>query len=95
MKDKNYVDPKMAAYCQAMHDLEGKFHRLELIMCCATTTKPPTKTASSRKPVPHRVFAGDLHAPSVREDGEKTLEIEEPEVMVIDQPPELNLGDPD
>jgi ribonuclease HI len=30
MKDKNYVDPKMAMYCQAVQDLEGKFHCLEL-----------------------------------------------------------------
>jgi ribonuclease HI len=30
MKDKNRVDPKMAAYCQAVRDLEGKFHILEL-----------------------------------------------------------------
>jgi hypothetical protein len=35
MKDKNYVDPKMAAYCQAVRDLEGKFHGLELhhVLC--------------------------------------------------------------
>jgi ribonuclease HI len=35
MKDKNYVDPKMAAYCQAIRDLEGKFHGLELhhVLC--------------------------------------------------------------
>jgi hypothetical protein len=30
MKDKNCMDPKMAAYCQAMRDLEDKFHGLEL-----------------------------------------------------------------
>jgi ribonuclease HI len=30
MKDKNCVDPKMAAYCQAIQDLEGKFNSLEL-----------------------------------------------------------------
>jgi ribonuclease HI len=30
MKNKNCVDPKMAAYCQAVRDLEGKFHGLEL-----------------------------------------------------------------
>jgi hypothetical protein len=29
MKDKNYVDPKMA-YCQAVRNLEDKFHVLEL-----------------------------------------------------------------
>jgi ribonuclease HI len=30
MKDKNYVDPKMAAYWKAVRDLEGKFHSLKL-----------------------------------------------------------------
>jgi ribonuclease HI len=30
MKDKNCVDPKMAAYCQAVRNLEDKFHGLEL-----------------------------------------------------------------
>jgi ribonuclease HI len=30
IKDKNCVDPKMAAYCQAVRDLEGKFNGLEL-----------------------------------------------------------------
>jgi hypothetical protein len=29
MKDKNCVDPKMAAHCQAVRDMEGKFHGLE------------------------------------------------------------------
>jgi ribosomal protein S2 len=30
MKDKNCVDPRMASYCQAVRDLEGKFHGLKL-----------------------------------------------------------------
>jgi ribonuclease HI len=30
IKEKNCVDPKMAVYCQAVRDLEGKFHGLEL-----------------------------------------------------------------
>jgi hypothetical protein len=30
MKDKNCVDPKMVAYCQAVRDLDGKFQGLEL-----------------------------------------------------------------
>jgi hypothetical protein len=53
------------------------------------------KTASSRSPVPHRVFASDQHAPSVQAEGEKPHEGSEPEVMAIDQPPEVNLEDPD
>jgi ribonuclease HI len=42
MKDKNCVDPKMAAYCQAVRDLEGKFHGLELHHVLCDTTKKPT-----------------------------------------------------
>jgi hypothetical protein len=53
------------------------------------------KTASSRIPVPHGVFASDQHAPFVRAEGEKAPEESKPEVMEIDQPPELNLKDPD
>jgi hypothetical protein len=56
------MDPKMAAYCQAVHDLEGKFHRLELHHVLRDYNKATdvlTKTASNRKPVPHRVFASD------------------------------------
>jgi hypothetical protein len=97
MKDKNCVDPKMAAYCQAMRDLEGKFHGLELHHVLGDYNKAAdvlAKTASSRKPVPHGVFASDQHAPSVCAEGEKAPEEEEPEVMAIDQPSELNLEDP-
>jgi hypothetical protein len=39
MKDQNCVDPRMAAYFQAVRDLEGKFHGLELHHVCATTTR--------------------------------------------------------
>jgi ribonuclease HI len=68
MKDKNCVDLKMAADCQAVRDLEDKFHRLELhhvLHDYNKTTDVLTKTASSCSPVPHRVFASDQHAPSV------------------------------
>jgi ribonuclease HI len=97
MKDKNCMDLKMAAYCQVVRDLEDKFHRLELhhVLCDYNKAADVlAKTAYSRSPVPHGVFASDQHAPSVRAEGEKPLEEEEPEVMVIDQPPELNLEDP-
>jgi hypothetical protein len=53
------------------------------------------KTASGRSPVPHGVFASDQYAPSVCAEGEKPPEESEPEVMAVDQPPELNLEDPD
>jgi hypothetical protein len=98
MKDKNCVDPKMATYCQAVRDLEGKFHGLELHHVLRDYNKAAnvlTKTASSHSPVPHGVFARDQHAPSVRAEGEKPPKESEPKVMVIDQPPELNLEDPD
>jgi hypothetical protein len=86
MKDKNCVDPKMAAYCQAVRDLEGKFHSLELHYVLRDHNKAAdvlVKAASSRSWVPHGVFASDQHQPSV------------PDVMAIDEPPEVNLEDPD
>jgi ribonuclease HI len=62
MKDKKCVDPKMEAYCQAVRDLEGKFHGLELhhvFRDCNKAADILAKTASSRKTVPHGVFASD------------------------------------
>jgi ribonuclease HI len=96
MKDKNCVDMKMAAYC--LRDLEGKFHGLKLHHVLRDYNKAVDvimKTASTRSPVPHRVFASDQHAPSVRAEGEEPPEESEAEVMAIDQPPEVNLEDPD
>jgi ribonuclease HI len=64
MKDKNCVDPKMAAYCQEVRDLEGKFHGLELHHVLRDYNKAVDvlmKAASSRSPVPHSVFASDQH----------------------------------
>jgi ribonuclease HI len=98
MKDKNCVDLKMEAYCQAVRDLEGKFHGLELHHVQRDYNKAAdvlTKTASSRSPVPHGDFASDQHAPYVRAEGEKPPEEEGPKVMAVDQPPEPNLEDPD
>jgi hypothetical protein len=98
MKDKNCVDLKMATYCQAVRDLEGKFHGLELHHVLRDYNKAAdvlAKVASSRSSVPHGVFASDQHQPSVREEGEKPPEEPEPEVMAIDEPPEVNLEDPD
>jgi hypothetical protein len=68
MKDKNCVDPKMAAYYQAVCDLEGKFHGLELHHVLRDYNKVAdvlAKTVSSRKLIPHGVFASDQHMPSV------------------------------
>jgi ribonuclease HI len=63
MKDKNCVDPKMATYCQAIRDLEGKFHGLELHQVLRNYNKAAdvlVKAASNRSPVPHGVFASAL-----------------------------------
>jgi ribonuclease HI len=98
MKDKNYVDPKMAAYCQAVRDPEGKFHGLELhhvLRDYNRATDVLTKAASSRSPVPHGVFASDQHQPSMRAEGKNPPEESEPEVMAIDQPPKVNLEEHD
>jgi hypothetical protein len=98
MKDKNCVDPKMVAYCQAVRDLEGKLHGLELQHVLRDYNKAAdvlAKAASSRSLVPHGVFASDQHQPSVREEGEKPPEEPGPEVMAIDKLPEVNLEDPD
>jgi hypothetical protein len=81
-----------------MHDLEDKFHGLDLHHVLRDYNKVAdvlVKTASSRSLVPHGVFASDQHTPSIRAEEEKPTEEEEPEVMAIDQPPELNLEDPD
>jgi ribonuclease HI len=98
MKNKNCVDPKMAAYCQAIRDLEFKFHGLELHHVLRDYNKAAdvlAKAASSRSSVPHGVFASDQHQPSMREEGEKPPEEPGPEVMAIDEPPEVNLEDSD
>jgi hypothetical protein len=97
-KDKNCVDLKMAAYCQAVRDLEGKFHGLELHHVPRDYNKAAdvlAKAVSSRSLVPHGIFASDQHQPSVREEGEKLPEEPQPEVMAIDEPPEVNFEDPD
>jgi ribonuclease HI len=98
MKDKNCVDLKMATYCQVVRDLEGKFHGLELHHVLRDYNKAAdvlAKAASSRSPVPHGVFTSNQHQPFVRDEGEKPPEEPGPEVMVIDEPPEVNLEDPD
>jgi hypothetical protein len=80
-----------------VHDLEDKFHGLELHHMLRDYNKAAdilTKTVSSRSLVPHGVFASDQHTPSVRAEGQKPPDEEEPEVMAVDQPFELNLEDP-
>jgi ribonuclease HI len=48
MKDKNCVNPKMAAYCQAIRDLEGKFHNLELHHVLRDYNKSHRRTRKDR-----------------------------------------------
>jgi ribonuclease HI len=77
MEDKNCIDPKMAPYCQAIRDSEGKFHGLELHHVLRDYNKASdvlAKAASSCSLVPHGVFTSDQHQPSVREEGEKPPE---------------------
>jgi hypothetical protein len=72
MKDKNCVHPRMAVYCQAVRDLEGKFHDLELHHVLRDYNKAAdmlAKATSSRSPVPHGDFTSDQHQPSVQEEG--------------------------
>jgi hypothetical protein len=98
MKDKNCVDPKMAAYSQVVRDLEDMFHGLELHHVLRDYNKAAdvlTKTTSSRSSMPHGVFASDQHASSVCAEGEKPPEEGGSKVMAIDQLPEPNLEDPD
>jgi hypothetical protein len=75
MKDKNCVDLKMAAYCQGMHDLEGKFHRLKLHHVLRDYNKAAdmlAKTASSRKLVPEGFLGRSTRALCTRRGGEAT-----------------------
>jgi ribonuclease HI len=68
MKDKYCMDLNMAAYCQVVRDLEGKFHCLELHHVLRDYNKAANvvaKTASSRSLLPHGVFTSDQHAPSI------------------------------
>jgi ribonuclease HI len=98
IKDNNCVDSKMVAYCQVVRDLEGKFHGLELHHILRDYNKEAdilTKATSSRSPVLHGVFTSDQHLLFVREEGQKPPEESEPKDMAIDQPPEVNLEDPD
>jgi hypothetical protein len=87
MKDKNCVDPKVAAYCQAVRDLEDKFPGFELHHVLHDYNKAAdvlAKTASSHSLVPHGVFKSDQHATSVRAEGKKPPEEAELEVMAVD-----------
>jgi hypothetical protein len=66
MKEKNCVDLKMEAYCQAVRDLEGKFHGLELHHVLSDYNKATDHQDSIKSQAgAARVFVSDQHTPSV------------------------------
>ena len=95
MKESNYHDPKMEAYCKLVRRLEDKFDSLELNHIARKFNEAAdelAKMASAWAPVPPNIFARDLHKPSIdyasaAEEGPSV----EPEVMEINmEPPEAN-----
>ena len=86
MKESSCHDPKMAAYCREVYQLEDKFNSLELNHIprrLNEATDAPTKAVSGREPMPTGIFANDKYKPSVR--------YEEPK-QTDDGPPTLGLG---
>jgi ribosomal protein S2 len=68
MKDSNYRDPKMEAYCNEVRCLEDKFHGLELNHIARKYNEAAdelAKITSNRATVPLDIFSRDLHQPSV------------------------------
>jgi hypothetical protein len=69
MKEANCINPKMAAYCKAVRELEDKFHGLELkhvLWKYNEAADTLAKAASNRMLVPNDVFASDLRESLVR-----------------------------
>ena len=63
MKESNYHDPKMEAYCKLVRRLEDKFDGLELNHIARKFNEAAdelAKMASARTPAPPNVFARDL-----------------------------------
>jgi hypothetical protein len=68
MKESNYHDPKMVAYCWVVCLLEDKFDGLKLNQVTRRSNKLAdelTKLASDQALVPVGVFTNDLYKPSV------------------------------
>ena len=86
MKESNYHDAKMAAYCQEVCWLEDKFDGLELNHIPRRLNEEAdalAKMASSQVLVSMDIFASDQHKPSVH--------YEEPK-QAKDGPPALGSG---
>jgi ribonuclease HI len=85
MKNSNYRDRKMEAYCDEVRCLEDKFYELELNHVARQyneTADELAKIASGRTTVPPDVFSRDIHQPSVKindtpEPGEASAQPEE------------------
>jgi hypothetical protein len=99
MKEANRVNPKMAAYCKVVWELEDKFHGLELkhvLRKYNEAVDTLAKAASNRTQVVNGMFASDLQEPSVRymeDDHPSPPDLEE--VMALGEASEPNLEDPD
>ena len=68
MKESSCHNAKMAAYCHEVRQLENKFNGLELNHIprrLNEVAETLAKKASSRESVPTRIFASDLHKPSI------------------------------
>ena len=75
MKESNYHDVKMAAYCREVRRLEDKFDGLKLNHIPRHLNEVAdalAKMASGQEPVPTGIFASDQYKPSVRYEPEQT-----------------------
>jgi ribonuclease HI len=71
MKNSNYRDQKMEAYCDKVRRLEDKFYGLELNHVAQRyneTVDELAKIASGRMTVPPNVFSRDIYQPSIKID---------------------------
>jgi hypothetical protein len=98
MKEANCINPKMAAYCKAVRELEDKFHGLEhkpVLQKYNEAVDTLAKVASNRTPVPNGVFTSNLRVPSVHcEEDDYPSPPALQEVMALGEALEPNLEDP-
>jgi hypothetical protein len=97
MKESSYHDPKMAAYYQVVHLLEGKFDGLELDHVARRFDEAAdalAKLVSGQELVPTGVFTRDLHKPSVTYQG-SAQDSDKPPEPVFEAGPTLAPTDPE